>query len=138
MIRWVLMMFSLMFFIACTGPQGTNGQDAPRVCFEQSGLAYDPNAQEGDPTYRPHVRSTPIDPCIQIQRPDAGSQGIPGPQGPQGIAGPRGVPGPQGATGAQGPRGLQGIQGPQGPAGVCPVTCNPDHDHGRDRDRDHE
>ena len=47
-----------------------------------------------------------------------GTQGPPGPQGPQGTQGPPGPPGVNGTTGPAGPQGIQGIQGLIGPNGT--------------------
>lgn len=50
--------------------------------------------------------------------PNAGEDGVPGPQGPAGDVGPAGPTGPQGVPGPQGPQGAVGTQGPVGPAGA--------------------
>jgi hypothetical protein len=46
-----------------------------------------------------------------------GSEGEPGPFGPQGIKGEQGVQGNIGQTGPQGPKGSNGAQGPMGSTG---------------------
>lgn len=56
----------------------------------------------------------------EVELPEGGGEGVPGPPGPEGPPGPKGEkgdPGPAGPEGPQGPQGVPGEQGPTGPPG---------------------